>query len=323
LLPGAIAHGARKRARDDFDNASGDSTPTTTESDCGILTGDGDSEPETQEEFVGGVGEAGDAVGRAAEGPPPQLGPGLYPPPEVGTLEGGLGARVSTPVADPALYHKGGGGDAAGPRRVEREPDALFVFDWDDTLLPSSWILRQGLRLDVGSDLSDAERDGLNMLAASAGRMLRIARRLGTVVLVTNAERGWIELSCQKFLPSLLPTIEGVRNISARSTYESDTCTSPLEWKVQAFEAEIRRAWGAGAWTESTRRRHVLSLGDSVHERAALMRATEALPSCRAKSLKFAERPDVGQLLRQHALVSDCLAQIVQHDGDLDLGISC
>jgi hypothetical protein len=31
------------------------------------------------------------------------------------------------------------------------------------------------------------------------------------VVLVTNAERGWIELSCQKFMPTLFPSLENVK----------------------------------------------------------------------------------------------------------------
>lgn len=38
-----------------------------------------------------------------------------------------------------------------------------------------------------------------------------MAKQLGTVVLITNAERGWIELSCQKFLPTLFPALESVK----------------------------------------------------------------------------------------------------------------
>ena len=42
----------------------------------------------------------------------------------------------------------------------------------------------------------------------------------GDFVIVTNAERGWVELSCRKYFPWLLPTIDGLKILSARSSYE-------------------------------------------------------------------------------------------------------
>lgn len=63
--------------------------------------------------------------------------------------------------------------------------------------------------------------------------------------------------------------------------------------------------------------------GDSVHERAALLRATIELPNCRSKSIKFVERPDIDQMLKQHALVTSSFDQIVHRDGNLDLCINC
>jgi len=142
-------------------------------------------------------------------------------------------------------------------------------------------------------------------------------------VLLTNAERGWVELSCLKFVPTLLPLIEGVKIVSARTNYEEPGCASPLQWKQLAFEAEIALAIGAGPLRDPARRKNVHSLGDSVHEREALLRATAALPNCRSKSLKFVDRPDISQLLSQHNLISGSFAHIVQHDGNLDLAINC
>ena len=77
----------------------------------------------------------------------------------------------------------------------------------------------QGLRLDAGSELNDWQRSQLSEVATAAAETLRLAKQLGTVVLVTNAERGWIELSCQKFLPTLYPLLEDVKVLSARTTY--------------------------------------------------------------------------------------------------------
>eukprot|EP00913_Durusdinium_trenchii_P031193 g29209.t1 len=146
--------------------------------------------------------------------------------------------------------------------RLEEKPsgehgETLFIFDWDDTVLPSSWVQGQGLRLDDSSEVLPWHRQQLSKVAAAAAETLRLAKQLGTVVLITNAERGWIELSCQKFLPTLFPALESVKVLSARTTYESSCVASPLDWKVNAFAAEVARIYGNG-----DRRKNVLSLGD-------------------------------------------------------------
>jgi len=199
-----------------------------------------------------------------------------------------------------------------------RGMQTILIFDWDDTMLPSTWVHNEGLRLDADVELSDWQRSQLSEVATAAAETLRLAKQLGTVVLVTNAEQGWIELSCQKFLPTLYPLLEDVKVLSARTSYETIAVTSPLDWKVRAFEREIHRIYGPFYG-----QKNVLSLGDSVHEREALIRATSAMLNCQWKSLKFVERPEIGQLCRQHSLVSHCFDRVVHHDENLDLCIRC
>mmetsp|Transcript_75857 Transcript_75857/g.214490 ORF Transcript_75857/g.214490 Transcript_75857/m.214490 type:complete len:274 (-) Transcript_75857:382-1203(-) len=197
--------------------------------------------------------------------------------------------------------------------------DTVLIFDWDDTVLPSSWVQEQGLRLDGDYMLTSYQQEELGDLTRLAAETLCLAKQLGTVVLVTNSERGWIELSCQKFMPALNPSLENVKLLSARSQYERPDLASPFEWKLRAFESEITRIFVPSK--DGHRRKNVLSLGDSAHEREALIHATANLPNCRTKSLKFAERPGVEQLRKQHMLVASCLRRIVHHDGNLDLCI--
>jgi hypothetical protein len=201
--------------------------------------------------------------------------------------------------------------------------ETLLIFDWDDTILPSTWLVQQGLRLDPGSEVSTWHQEQLTEVARHAIEVLRAAKQFGTVVLVTNAERGWIELSCQKFLPMLYTSLENIPIISARTTYETPEVQSPLDWKLRAFEREILQFFGADCLAHHERRKNVVSLGDSVHEREALIRTTAGIPSCRSKCVKFVERPDISQIVKQHALVLNGLNQIIHHDGPLDLHINC
>lgn len=212
----------------------------------------------------------------------------------------------------------------AAPKEEKfKASETFFIFDYDDTLLSSTWLQRQGLRLDRASQPTAEQREALAELATSAGKTLRAARQRGTVILVTNAERGWIELSCQKFMPTLSPMLENVKLVSARTSYEGPQCPSPLDWKLHAFAAEIGNFFGPDVLSDADRRKNVFSLGDSVHEREALFKATASLPNCCSKSFKFCERPDIGQMCKQHELILGCFEQVVHHGGNLDLCIQC
>jgi len=201
--------------------------------------------------------------------------------------------------------------------------ETILIFDWDDTILPSAWVQSQGLRLDEESVVSEYQAEQLQQIAELAIETLRAAKQHGTVVMVTNAERGWIELSCQKFMPSLCPMLENIKLLSARTTYESRQCASPLDWKICAFRSELSRYYGDAALGDCSKRKNVLSLGDSMHEREALLRSAAGLPNCRSKSLKFVERPDIAQICKQHSLITGCFERIIHHDGNLDLCIRC
>jgi len=55
----------------------------------------------------------------------------------------------------------------------------------------------------------------------------------GNVIIITNAETGWVELSCKKFMPRVLPFLEKLRVLSARSAFEALYPESPSDWKVR------------------------------------------------------------------------------------------
>ena len=75
----------------------------------------------------------------------------------------------------------------------------------------------------------------LEELALHAAETLQMAKRFGKVVLVTNAECGWIELSCRKWMPSLYPHLEDVRLFSARSTYEAQGEEEELVMMIDSY----------------------------------------------------------------------------------------
>jgi hypothetical protein len=201
-------------------------------------------------------------------------------------------------------------------------PDTVIVFDWDDTLLASSFLSANGYRLDNEMP-PNAEIDGhLRELEAAVCALLSHALCFGHVNIVTNAETGWVQLSAQKFLPGVVPFLSRVNVLSARSTFEPHHPDAPLKWKFYAFQEKLTGVFGASGLASSERRKNVISFGDSHVEREACRAVTRGMPNTRTKSVKFAERPSMEQLRRQIELVTNCFQYIHTHDGDLDLQLT-
>jgi len=197
-------------------------------------------------------------------------------------------------------------------------PVTFLIFDWDDTLLPLTWLRQQGLLGSQRTQLGEEQRAQLSGAARCVARTLKLAKQLGRVAIVTNAEAGWVEASMQRFMPALAPLLDGMQVTSARTAYQWRAPDAPPEWKRMAFEREIGefcQRLPDGCWA------NVVSLGDLHCERDALFEAIEDAPDCWGKALKLLERPSLEQLVRQHGLIQECLAQVVAHNGCLDMSV--
>ncbi len=91
-----------------------------------------------------------------------------------------------------------------------------------------------------------------------------------------------------------------------------------LSPQIHAFHHKISEHYGP-RHTAPDVRKHVVSFGDSNHERHAVHRTTSRMKNAATKSVKFVDRPNVEQLKRQVDLVTSCFKDIAGHPGDLDL----
>ncbi len=71
----------------------------------------------------------------------------------------------------------------------------VTFFDWDDTCFPSTFLANKGFRLDTPSEKLGTLVEPLRQFENSVAQVLNLALSVGEVVIVTNAERGWVELS--------------------------------------------------------------------------------------------------------------------------------
>eukprot|EP00931_Biecheleriopsis_adriatica_P050374 TRINITY_DN29159_c0_g1_i1.p1 TRINITY_DN29159_c0_g1~~TRINITY_DN29159_c0_g1_i1.p1 ORF type:complete len:537 (-),score=86.74 TRINITY_DN29159_c0_g1_i1:5-1549(-) len=127
---------------------------------------------------------------------------------------------------------------------------AVIIFDWDDTLMPTTYVLQT-----VIPSLPESERAGVlpktsqhqAALAAHAhlvGFLLRTARRVARVAIVSNSLSPWVEASAARYLPgldmdALLEELE-VPIYYARRHVPG----IPVNYKVQMWQIYIDRASG-------------------------------------------------------------------------------
>lgn len=182
------------------------------------------------------------------------------------------------------------------PDRDAKKETVIF-FDWDDTLLPTTWLERQSLM--PGGGMTRQATTQLRTLETSVIFTLQMAMELGTVMLVTNAAPGWIEASSTEFMPTLATKIRTLP-IFAKPF------NANLNFKIDVFKREARGF------------RRVVSLGDGPVERVACLKCDGATKA----SIKFREQPSLPQLALQQELVQARLGEIVKHPVDLDLRMS-
>jgi|Transcript_65886 hypothetical protein len=159
------------------------------------------------------------------------------------------------------------------------ESKTAIIFDWDDTLLCTSYLSK----LQDGQIPQETEAY-LQSIEQSAYALLEMAVELGHTFIITNATEGWVEDSAACSMPSLLPLLERVRIISARSMQEELYPGDMREWKVQTF-LDLGRQLHPGTIA------NLISIGDSSFELDAA-HELGAFFGCKfIKTVKLRERP--------------------------------
>ncbi|CAK0788407.1 unnamed protein product [Prorocentrum cordatum] len=229
------------------------------------------------------------------------------------------GSEVSTDLGSDA---QGSLERQAGDRSQPAPPQAcenLVIFEWDDTLFPTTWLGEQGL-LDEDCVITPAQDAQLEALADLAAVTLETAKRRGGVAIVTNAEQGWVEMSCEAIMPSLQPHLAGVTIVSARSRHERPGFFEPTRWKCLAFEELVREVYGAADPSGVAVRRNISSIGDSEYEMEALKWIATST-DCHAKCLKLVQQPCLEKLMEQHEQLARIVDEVVDYHGNLDYKI--
>ena len=116
----------------------------------------------------------------------------------------------------------------------QKEPKVtnLFFFDWDDTLICTSYLAPTGV-LDE-TDSKSVDKNIIKNLDQLVATLLTKTIEKGQVFIVTNAAHGWIEYSSKKLYPITSKLLKQIKIVSARGLYEKRLPGDYRQWKTRA-----------------------------------------------------------------------------------------
>jgi len=106
-----------------------------------------------------------------------------------------------------------------GIKQKSSEHFTTFIYDWDDTLLCTSFLNKRSKNFN-GRQNAEKVVQYLENLQEVVCNVLEKSLQNGRVLLITNAVKNWVDYSSNKWLPQTVELLGKVEIISARQKFE-------------------------------------------------------------------------------------------------------
>ena len=181
------------------------------------------------------------------------------------------------------------------PSIEKKKYNSIIIFDWDDTLLPTSFLVSKGI-LTPNLELTKYETRKLLELEELILQLLTLAVDKGNVYIITNADKGWVEYSSKLIYPSISNILRKIKIISAKNKYQEIYPGDSRKWKIKAFvnlttELDVKKIT------------NIICSGDSVFEIEAGKILASKFTQAFIKTIKFKEKPQLEEVFKQIMLV--------------------
>lgn len=186
----------------------------------------------------------------------------------------------------------------------------LIILDWDDTLFPTSWAIRNNLNLQLREN-REKYLPLFTNLDLLLSRFLTRCMRYGRVVIVTNALPCWIRDS-SAVLPRTAKILPSLRVISARELYQAEY-PDMMEWKKHTFREQVM-----GESHEKVL--NIVSVGDADYEYRALVNLYNWRRKNKKilKAIKLLPSPTRSTLVDQLQVLHRAIPEICEREDHLD-----
>ena len=193
------------------------------------------------------------------------------------------------------------------PFKKEKIINNLFFFDWDDTLLCTSYLQPTGALIDM--EINKRDKDIISDLDSLVSKLLLKAMNIGIVFIVTNGAPGWVELSSTKFYPKTAKILQKIKLVSARGLCERKYPGDMRQWKRVAFKFALDTLHNINKNIVT----NIICLGDSNIEMEASYYLKECFPNAYLKTIKFKESPTHIELQKELKIINIQLDSIINN----------
>lgn len=191
--------------------------------------------------------------------------------------------------------------------------NTLILLDWDDTLFPTTWVVKNNLDLNNNDDINRYTYFFSN-LDDMISTILSNFIRYGKVVIVTNAMEKWI-LTSMNAIPKTKKVIQYVDIISARDVYQKIFPQNMGYWKKLIFEQVVLD------YFKDVDIENIISVGDADHEFNALIDLYKKFKNKKRilKSIRFLKSPSLKSLIDQLDVLNKSIHKVCTTDKHMDL----
>lgn len=116
----------------------------------------------------------------------------------------------------------------------------LIIIDWDDTLFPTSWILKNNINIITKNYLNDENTMKLlERLDMVLYKLLELMTSIGKVIIITNATTSWIKQCCSILLKSNDIIKKKIDIVSANDNHSKKYPLKISMWKKKEFDYQV------------------------------------------------------------------------------------
>ena len=191
----------------------------------------------------------------------------------------------------------------------------IFIFDWDDTLMCTSYVAPQGiLNLEEFKPTDQTNMKNLDQLVSS---LLTKSLSHGKVFIITNAAYGWVEYSAKKLYPLTYNILKNIKIVSARGMCEKKYPGDYRQWKFKAFYETLK-----SSNINFYKTTNIVSFGDSIIELESSHKLKEMFADAYIKTIKFKECPQPAELIKELKIISSQFEIITSNMRNLSVKVA-
>jgi hypothetical protein len=181
--------------------------------------------------------------------------------------------------------------------------NTLLLLDWDDTLFPTSWVMKNNINL-INCQEREQLVDHFQTFDRTLYSFLSNMKTYGKVIIVTNAMTDWVKIS-SIVIPKTYNILKNMEIISARGLY-SKISQEPMLWKKLTFQSIINKEF------KHKRIMNIISIGDAEYEHEALVSLSKSYFNQikYLKSFRLVKEPNYDFIIDQLNVLSECIPHL-------------